>query len=179
MENLTFEALVSAITDATRKTLLELFEEDSGRFYYFALIDNSGVVSSPIVSAWSYEALEEEEDDTLKWEWAESPYYMYGEEHFEEVRKMLGTLPHMPDLNDDTLWEKEFQFRAGAMVAALKQLDGEGLFSKNQPRHEIFVNVEMTDGYENIKRALELNPKETVDEYQKEGEGFYADDGRR
>ena len=200
MEEVAFDDLVTTIADATRKALIELFESGE-RFYYFALITNSDTVLAPFVSAWSWESLAEEMDDednedydeeSLKWSWADSPYNGFGnadfgfEEHFEKVKSIWGKLPDMgeifynDELNDDEsheLWEKHFNFRIDAMVAALKQLDDEGMFAKKQPREEIFVNVEVMDGYENIKRALLLNPESTVQEYLVEG--YYSDDGRR
>ena len=79
--------------------------------------------------------------------------------------------------NDESRWEININFRADAMVSALKKLDEEGLFAKNQPRKDIFINVEMMDGYENIKRALKLNEEDVVNKYLENG--YYADDGRR
>lgn len=176
MADVTFETLVSAITDATRKTLAEIFEGGE-RFYYFALITNSGSPTCPVISAWSWEAFEKTNNEYLKWEWADSPYYDCGEEYFKTVREIFNQLPDLGVANDEALWEIQFHFRVNAMVEALKRLDDEGLFAKNQPRKDIFVNVEMTDGYENIKRALQINEEAIVKEYL--NGGFYADDGRR
>ena len=175
MEEITFNMLVSALAEAARKTFLELFENGE-KFYYCALITDSGMVNCPHISAWSWEALEEEADESLKWEWADSPYMLYGDENFSNLRELFNRLPTI-NLSDENNWKAQFDFRVGAMIAALEQLDLEGIFALNQPRESIVINVEMTDGYENMKRALRLNKAENIKEYLEEG--YYADDGRR
>ena len=92
------EMLVELIQNATQKALDKLFEEHKEKFYYCSLI-TTGEGLCPIISAWSYEALERvanEEEDVeeakfyLKWSYDETPYFAYGEEYFEDVNKTEG-----------------------------------------------------------------------------------------
>ena len=91
------EMLVELIQNATQKALDKLFEEHKEKFYYCSLI-TTGEGLCPIISAWSYEALERvanEEEDVeeakfyLKWSYDETPYFAYGEEYFEDVNKVF------------------------------------------------------------------------------------------
>ena len=94
------EMLVELIQNATQKALDKLFEEHKEKFYYCSLI-TTGEGLCPIISAWSYEALERvanEEEDVeeakfyLKWSYDETPYFAYGEEYFEDVNVLVKVL---------------------------------------------------------------------------------------
>jgi hypothetical protein len=58
---------------------------------------------------------------------------------FEEKRPFM-------DFDDHTGWELEFNIRFNAMVEAMKRLDDEGVFSLNQSRSGVLVNVEVLGG---------------------------------
>ncbi len=96
---------------------------------------------APILSAWSYEALDreipkhpEEEIWLYKWNFADSPYYAFGEEYFKPVQSLLDTYPSIFDMEDEDEIEREFERRVSAMVQAMQKMDQEGIFSINQPR---------------------------------------------
>lgn len=58
--------------------------------------------------------------------------------------------------------DEEYELRFSAMEEAMKQLDADGLFSKNQPRNEIMVLVEVIPpDYTNTERAYRLNDSGT------------------
>ncbi|UJR83206.1 Hypothetical protein I5071_52720 [Sandaracinus amylolyticus] len=56
--------------------------------------------------------------------------------------------------------------RLDAMVAAIKQLDAEGLSGVGEARRSIVVNVEcMPPDRGDVERAMDLNPPEALTEW--------------
>lgn len=167
--------MVKVIETATRKACADLFDKYQENFYYCSLITDGGA-HTPILSAWSYEALEREslkEKDPkeakyyLKWSYADSPYFAYGEEFFDEVKEFFNKRP-MPLDNDDE-YMKEYQIRLNSMEKAMANLDAEGIFGIGSKRRKIVINAEvMPPDFTNTERALRLNPKEALVEWLKE-----------
>jgi hypothetical protein len=170
--SITFDKLVLEIAKASEKAFQKLFENGE-RYYYCALI-TTGEAFSPFISAWSWEALQRETDKLtnpeeskyIKWSYADSPYMCFGEEYFKNVDKLFDKLPHIDSFlgdNKPEKWEQQYDFRLKAMEQALKQVDSMGIFSKNQPRKDVYINVEVMPPDEtNTKRALRLNQKEDI-----------------
>ena len=175
---ITFDTLVTEIANAARKSFLELFENGE-RFYYCVLI-TTGEAHCPHVTAWSWEALERKAQEELwnygnveiakkviKWAYAESPYSVFRyEENFREVATLFEQLPMPYDafaIGDETEWERRYNFRLSAMEEALRLLDNEGVFALNQPRSEVYVNVESIypDSLDK-ERAFRLNEAENL-----------------
>lgn len=160
--------LTTAIADAARQAFGELFDTvAAGEHFYYCTLVTTDEGLAPVVSAWSREALEREARDNVddptfaqmvKWSYADSPYCAFGyDEYFGEVERLLEARPTMDDLEDED-WEAELEFRLEAMTEALAILDREGLFSRNQPRHEVVVNAElMPPDASNAERVLRLN----------------------
>lgn len=156
------EKLADSIADAAKKAFLTIFENKE-RYYYCALV-TTGNGDCPIVSAWSWEALQKEcrggthsEIQALKWSYADSPYCAVGQQNFKDVETLLSDRPSIDDL-DDQEWEQEFSARLEAMVSAMEKLDQEGLFALNQPREDVLVIVDpMPPGDINTQIALRLN----------------------
>ncbi len=66
-------------------------------------------------------------------------------------------------------YEKEFNFRINVMEEALHRCDMKGIFSLNQARSEIMINVEvLPPDYTNTIRAKKLNPIESIQLWLKE-----------
>lgn len=66
-------------------------------------------------------------------------------------------------------YEKEFNFRINVMEEALHRCDMKGIFSLNQARSEIMINVEvLPPDYTNTIRAKKLNPIESIQFWLKE-----------
>lgn len=159
-----FEILVKEIADATRASLLSLFENNE-KFYYVSLI-TTGEGHSPFMSAWSWEALERESakagsedkyNQTIKWSYADSPYCLWGTDKFNRVNELFNKRPFIHNLNSDE-WDKELAWRLSAMEQAMKKLDSENIFEKNQPRTDICILVEvMPPDHINTEIALRLN----------------------
>ena len=164
--------LVDLIQDATQKALKKLFREHNEKFYYCSLI-TTGEGLCPIISAWSEEALERvacEQDDIeeakyyLKWSYAETPYFAYGEEYFADVNKVF--LERMRKLTTESEKDNEIQLRINSMEKVMYNLDMKGMFGKGDQRLGIVINAEfMPPDFTNTERALRLNPKDALNEW--------------
>lgn len=170
-----FDDIVQAIAVAAHKAFSELFENRE-RFYYCTLL-TTGEGFPPIISAWSIEALEREAhlhttrssvvpmgekrcvDNGLIWSYADSPYYAFGyEEHFGGLIDLYAHRALSVFDLGETEGDKEYYFRLGAMRAAMVQLDREGLFSLNQARNEVCLEVgTMPPDDWTIQTTLSLN----------------------
>jgi len=158
--------LVDEIARATEKSFLNLFQNKE--IYYYCALVTTGEAVAPVISAWSWEALEnvakkysKEDADSIKWSYADSPYWNFGCENFETVRKLFNE--RLLDYTDEIKWFKEIDFRIEAMVLALEKLDKKEIFSLNQPRSKVYVNVEVMPPDEtNTIRALRLNKRENI-----------------
>ena len=169
------EMLVQIIQDATEKALNKLFREHKENFYYCSLI-TTGEGLCPVISAWSNEALERvanEGDDAeeakfyLKWSYAETPYFAYGEEYFEDVNKVF--LERMRILTTAKDKEKEIQLRINSMEKVMHNLDMNGMFGTGEKRLGIVINAEfMPPDCTNTERALRLNSREALNEWLEE-----------
>jgi hypothetical protein len=164
--NETLKRLANEIEIAAEKSFLRLFQNQES--YYYCTLVTTEEAHPPIISAWSWEAQEaiaksisKEEAEWLKWSYADSPYFNYGAENFEMVRKLF--YEREPDLTDEVKWQKEIDLRINAMVLAMEKLDKKGLFALNQPRDKIYINVEvMPPDESNTVRALQLNKRENI-----------------
>ena len=168
------EILIAAITKAARMAFQKLFSNGE-HFYYCALL-TTGEGFAPVISAWSWEALgrviqsnSETYAQSIKWSYADSPYYAFGyDEYFSDVKHLFEHRANIDSLNDED-WGKELDVRLTAMVKAMSILDKEGLFAQNQSRKSILINVElMPPDASNVQRALELNNSEDIEEYLQE-----------
>ncbi len=163
MNNIPKSELEVAITDATRKAVMSLFENHNENFYYLSLI-TTGEALRPYLSAWSWEALKNESED-LKWSYADSPYCLYGDEFFQPVAELYSKRPSLhDDINEE--WETEYNLRLDAMEAALAQLDKEGVFGEGEARNNIVINAEvMPPDFTNTERAKRLNPELAIKDW--------------
>ncbi|WP_342441950.1 DUF4303 domain-containing protein [Lysinibacillus sp. FSL K6-0057] len=160
------EQLADVIVCAARKTFLDLFK--NGERYYYCTLCTTGEGHAPSVSAWSWEALERqaakqtnsnisERASLIKWSYADSPYYCYGEENFSNVRQCFNKRPYIYTLEGEA-WQQELALRLAAMELAMKKLDEEGLFALNQTRDSVCILVEVMPPEEiNTEIALRLN----------------------
>jgi hypothetical protein len=163
---------IGLIADGARDAFTELFSSSGERFYYCTLI-TTGEAHCPFASAWSYEALDrtveevstdEDNEDlselraNLKWSYADSPYDIVGEEHFDEARAAFEALPGVENYGD--AWPAEWERRVALMEAAMRRLDDEGLWGNGAIRDATVVLVEvMPPDASNTERAGRLNPR--------------------
>jgi len=104
-----------------------------------------------------------------KWNFADSPYYAFGEEYFKPVQSLLDTYPSIFEMEDEDEIEREFELRVSAMVQAMQKMDQEGIFSINQPREQVYINVEcIPNDNSDVDRALLLNEAKNIQEWLKD-----------
>jgi hypothetical protein len=161
------------LSEEVEKALKETFSDlckNNERFYYCALTI-SGDGGSPSFSAWSIESLEREKVEDrhhLKWSYSDSPYCLYKyDEYWKSVEDMWWKIPFVHSLTEDKYFE-EIAVRIEILIRAVKNLDNSGLFSLNQKREDIFINIEFASpDNTNIERAYLLNPSDsaTLKEY--------------
>nr|WP_314804175.1 DUF4303 domain-containing protein [uncultured Capnocytophaga sp.] len=173
-EEVRTEALSQLIYKCAKEAFLELFKNKE--HYYNCVLLALAEGYAPILSAWSYEALDreipkhpKEEIWLYKWNFADSPYYAFGEEYFKPVQSLLDTYPSIFDMEDEDEIEREFELRVSAMVQAMQKLDQEGIFSINQPREQVYINVEcIPNDNSDVDRALLLNEAKNIQEWLKD-----------
>lgn len=172
--NKEIETLTAAITEASRMAFQKLF--NNGEQFYYCVLLTTGEGLAPIISAWSWEALDRVSQkysqayaQDIKWSYADSPYYAFGyDEYFGDVKQLFEHRTAIDNQNNEA-WKKELDFRLMAMVRAMSILDREGLFAQNQSRKNILINVElMPPDASNTQRALELNNPEDIEDYLQE-----------
>ena len=168
------EILTAAITKAARSAFQKLF--NNGEHFYYCVLLTTGEGLAPIISAWSWEALDRVSQkysktyaQDVKWSYADSPYYAFGDnEYFSDIKRLFEHRANIDSLSDED-WKKELNFRLMVMVEAMSIIDSEGLFAQNQSRKNILINVElMPPDASNIQRALELNNPEDIEDYLQE-----------
>lgn len=163
--------LADAIESAARKAITKLFNDHPGHHYYYLSLITVGEAFAPNLAAWSVEALEEavkcyvDKEDArfgLKWSYADSPGFCYGEEFFDVVKKLFAMRPGIESLHG-AAWESEYELRLRAMETAMRNLDEQGLFGVGEQRLKIVINVEvMPPDFTNTLRAMRLNPPEAI-----------------
>ncbi|WP_260405679.1 DUF4303 domain-containing protein [Paenibacillus sp. 598K] len=154
MDHVALNELTQTIIVAARAAFMELFA--SGERFYYCTLFTTGEGHAPYISAWSHEALAREATrlaeagkgeaeslaEEIKWSYADSPYYAFAEARMADVEARYAQRPLLHEL-DETKAEAELQLRLQAMELAMRQLDAEGLFRRNQPRSEVVVLVEI------------------------------------
>ena len=70
------------------------------------------------------------------------------------------------DYNNEAQWNEEYNLRLAAMVYAMKKLAAVGIFSLNQLREQVYINVElMPPDDTDIERALLFNKPDNIKEW--------------
>ena len=156
------EKLTEELTNATREALKLLFK--NGECFYYCSLVTTGEGHSPVLTAWSLEALDriasEDSDfelakEELKWSYADSPYFAFDEDRFLTFRSDFDDACVQHKLSS----ESRFDFVIDLMENAMSRLDEEGLFGEGEKRLGVVVNAEvMPPDYTNTIRAKRLNP---------------------
>jgi hypothetical protein len=160
--------LASALTEAARAAVSQLFRERPDEQFYYVSLITSPEGHTPVISAWSEEALAHALEggkgvaqNELKWSYADSPYFAYGERHFEPVRELLSRMGSGAD--DRATEVADVELRLRAMEHAMAQLDESGIFGRGEARKKIVINAEvMPPDSTNVARAKRLNPPEAL-----------------
>ena len=161
----TGEALCPIISAWSREALERTIQDEEDVF--------SDILALPVWSKETVEKVREEKKDkekvknNLKWSYAESPYFAYGEKYFKNVEKVFNE--RMNSIADEEGYDKEVELRINSMEKAMSNLDEEGLFGIGIQRFNIVINAEfMPPDYTNTERALRLNPAEALEEWLEE-----------
>lgn len=173
-----YERLTTLLEHAAEHAFRELFNEFPETFYYCTLA-TSGEALCPIVSAWSYEALDressgtsspKEEREILKWSYADSPFCGYGEKHFEDIERLFNEIVVPINETSEKNWQDGIQRRMIAMEKALSNIDRKGIFGTGSRRAGMVVVLEvMPPDNGNAERAKRLNGQtEILREYLSE-----------
>lgn len=159
------EEYFDVLYKATRAAFEKLFE--TKEHFYYCTLTTTGDGLTPVISAWSEEALEREADGDedvkydIEWSYADSPYYAWEYDTFEEVTDLLDERPKMSDMSADE-WEEELELRLDVMEEVMRKLDEEGLFSLTQDRGDIVIGAEiMPPDESNTERVSRLNDEDS------------------
>lgn len=162
--------VVDSLAAAFRAACQDLLGRHQEHFYYITFVVPEGF-ARPVLSAWSWEALNrrastapemEVAKKMLKWSYADSPYYNFGEGKLKSIEKYFKAGAQLYDLNAAEL-EKEVNYRVDSVEAAVKRLDSEGVFGTGKARNRIAVLVEvMPPDHSNTRRGIRLNPPEAI-----------------
>lgn len=170
------DELATALVTATRSAITRLFRENPDDHFYYISLVTTGEGHTPNLVAWSKEKLAEmvelngkpEWYNSLKWSYADSPFFGYGEDEFENVKLLLTSRSPKRD-RDSTCNRAEYLRRLDAMEFAMSVIDGEGIFGTDEERNKIVVAAEvMPPDASNVERVVRLNPKEALGEWLKE-----------
>ena len=174
----TYEDIFSELKDAIKNAVADLFTHHGTENFYHIALMTTGEALPPFLTASSQEGLEvtinkyqEKYSNNdykllkyeLTWSYADSLYAIYKyEEYFKTVEYLFYKRPNLHELNDDER-EIEFDFRLKLMEEVMLELDKEGLFGTKEKRKKLLINIEIfSDDDENIKRAIRLNPSNSV-----------------
>lgn len=169
------DSLRNSIREATRHAFVAVrTAHPREHFYYFALV-TTGDALRPAPSACSLEGLRRTlaqyrakgsavGADILRWSEADSPYHLFGDEHFRHVEALFlrrGDHRSLPE----PAYEEEVARRFQSMEDALHDLDREGFFGVGSERFEVVINV-VAPGEEDedtiLARSARLNPTESL-----------------
>lgn len=171
----TYELVRVAVREAARSAWDDLRTLHPGEtFYYFGLA-TTAQSHRPAPTAASYDGLArtvvgyrqqgvELLPDELRWSELESPFAFVGDAHFDQVERLFDGLGNPFDRSaavNGRLRE--------AMVAALAELDAEGVFGVGAQRDAVVVNVTVPgDGDTELElaSARRLNPPTALDRYE-------------
>lgn len=158
--------LTTLIANAARSAFSELFGSTQEDYYYCTLF-TTGEGLAPYLSAWSWQALERASAEfkdpakaaaMLKWSYADSPYCVFGEEHFAAVEQRFEEMPQLHELSSTRRYRRELNSRLDAMTSAMALLDQEGLFGTGERRANLVVLAEVVPPDKtNTVRAKRLN----------------------
>ncbi len=166
--------LANKIAHAARLAVQRLFKDNPDDTFYYCSLVTTGEGHTPCLTAWSKEALDKavaaesggnELRAELKWSYADSPFYPYAEDCFEEVQREYISRSEAGD-RDSTSSPVELELRLRAMEAAMAELDAEGLFGTGARRLGIVIGAEvMPPDNTNVDRMRRLNPPEALTEW--------------
>ena len=162
--------LSKSIESYVERSVRDLFESKPEDYYYITL-STTGEARAPVLSAWSQQSLEAvppEDRPLLKWSYADSPHYHFGESYFDDLEVVFRRRPSPNELSEHD-WKTEVNARIAAMEDAVARLDSRGLFGSGARRDKLLIAVEvMPPDASNIARITRLNAGTRLDEWLSE-----------
>jgi hypothetical protein len=141
--------LTAAIADATRAAVTRLRAEHPGPFCAYALV-KTGEALRPYLTVTP--------DGPERWDLADSPYAITGDEHFAHVAALYAARGDLTDLPVEEA-PAEYDRRLASMEAAWCQLDTEGLLGTGAARAATLLLVAtMPPDESDAGFARRLNP---------------------
>lgn len=123
--------LTAAIVAATRAALDEVRATHPGPFCVVALV-TTGEALRPYLSVTLH--------GDGRWDLADSPLVIVGDEHFAALEPLYAARGHLHTMSSPDA-EREYAVRLASMEAALRLLDGEGLFGVGEARGQVLLLV--------------------------------------
>ncbi|WUI03031.1 DUF4303 domain-containing protein [Spirillospora sp. NBC_00431] len=168
---------MGALAESARAAFGEVRERHPGESFYFFALFTDAFAAYILPTSGSEEGLRrvaekyvaefgrtvEEQADGLRWSPVDSPYHMFGEDHFGPVLELLGRRGDPWQRDDDGL-DAEIDARFEACFQALAMLDEEGFFGRGAERERVLVNVLQGDQSDRsiLENARRLNPPGAV-----------------
>lgn len=167
--------LTAQLKTAIRAATTQLFANAEN--YYYLSVSTTEEGHPPVFSAWSREALDAAANspdaadvpvEWLKWSYSDSPYFNFGESHFEALQAAWLARGSIDDFDDEE-WNRELAVRVDTIEQALRELSDEGLFGKGVERDRIVIVAEMVPpDRANTERTIRLNPAEALTQWLSE-----------
>ncbi len=164
--------LVDILAEGVSRAVGSLFQEFHDHEFYYCSLITTGDAAPPGLAAWSRQALAEamaKELDVqlrqwLKWSYADSPFYPYGEVYLPPARDLLLSWPRPPAGTADAV--SECNAKLLAMEEAMSRVERSGVFGAGDRRSRIVVGVEvMPPDFSNVERMRRLNPVEALTDW--------------
>jgi hypothetical protein len=141
--------LTAAIADATRAAVAQLHVEHPGPFCAYALVTTGEALRPYLIVT---------PDGPERWDLADSPYAITGDEHFAHVAALYAARGDLADLPVEEA-PAEYDRRLASMEAAWCVLDAEGLFGAGAARAATLLLVAtMPPDESDAGFARRLNP---------------------
>jgi hypothetical protein len=152
--------LADALELAFRQAVAQAHRNHAGERFYAYILFTSPLLDYAAPSFNTEEGLAAITKDTdgreqLRWQPPEWKYNWEGQEFFEGVDEILGSL-----LKLQRYTEQGWGLRWDAFVQAIKRLDKQGIFGMGQPRELVLVNIMWgdQDDVAHVESARDLNP---------------------
>ncbi|NOI73875.1 DUF4303 domain-containing protein [Vibrio owensii] len=161
--------LENMLYKVTKSIIVRLSSEFKQHHFYYVALVTTGEGHRPIFSAWSDELLQteassSEDQEEIKWSYADSPLFGFCDEYFSDVELLLDNVSAECGFSEETT-----AVLLSAMESTLKRLDIEGYLDSLNCRNKLYINAEiMPPDATNVERAYRLNPRESLDSWLRE-----------
>ena len=121
-----FERYFDLLLSSTRGAVADLLRDHADHHFYYVTLVTTAEGHAPTFSAWSHEALADAPDPVVKWSYADSPFHLYSEERFAQVRALVNARGFAES-------DEELDGRLRVMEAVMRALRESGAFARLDP----------------------------------------------